>query len=233
MLKHVSRTMPVPPETLVEVILGQGVEAESHIGPAREFAWGDCGPGTIEYYTVLRPSGVGDVTSDKPGSGARFNTGKPAMDLIPLSLIAEARAYAEQHDATLAAPGPVSRSAWVYALHRLGHFQMREDGRDALLHTIGILNSDGKAWGECARVFDYGRAKYAAWNWAKGMAWSIPIACAGRHIEFGVLAGEDDDAESGLPHRGHVLCNIVMLLWFIEHYPEGDDRCPSRYEPTK
>ena len=33
---------------------------------------------------------VGDVTSDARGSGARFNDGKPPLDLIPLRILAEA-----------------------------------------------------------------------------------------------------------------------------------------------
>ena len=57
---------------------------------------------------------VGDVDSDAKGSGARFNDGKPAFDLVPLVAL--------------------------------------ED---------------------CAKVFEYGRRKYASWNWAKGFSvWS-------------------------------------------------------------
>jgi hypothetical protein len=60
------------------------------------------------------------------------------------------------------------------------------------------------------------------------MAWSIPLACAARHLVFGMMAGEEFDLESKLTHRGHFLCNIVMLLTFIRTYPEGDDR-PSQW----
>lgn len=31
------------------------------------------------------------------------------------------------------------------------------------------------------RVFMYGKLKYAEWNWAKGMKWSIPMDCLLRH----------------------------------------------------
>jgi len=72
----------------------------------------------------------------------------------------------------------------------------------------------------------YGRRKYAGWNWAKGMAWSIPLECAVRHI-LALLVGEEIDPESGLSHRGHAQCNIIMLITFLETYPEGDDR-PAR-----
>lgn len=62
-----------------------------------------------------------------------------------------------------------------------------------------------------------------AWNWAKGMAWSVPIACAARHL-MAMLAGEVLDAESKLPHRGHVFCNLVMLFTYASTFVEGDDR---------
>jgi hypothetical protein len=107
---------------------------------------------------------IGDVHSNERGTAARFNTGKPAFDLVPLSALAD-----------------------------------------------------------CARVFDYGRAKYAEWNWAKGQPWSVPFACLMRHMAAW-QAGEDLDPESGLPHLGHAMANLVMLSTFARTYREGDDR---------
>lgn len=77
-----------------------------------------------------------------------------------------------------------------------------------------------------ARVWGYGKQKYAAWNWAKGMAWSVPLACALRHLAAW-QRGEDVDPESGLPHLAHVMCNIRMLTLYSKTYPEGDDRPPK------
>ena len=74
-----------------------------------------------------------------------------------------------------------------------------------------------------ARVWMYGRAKYAAWNWAKGMPWSVPLACALRHLAA-FQRGEECDPESGLPHLAHAMCNLRMLTLFANTYPEGDDR---------
>lgn len=74
-----------------------------------------------------------------------------------------------------------------------------------------------------ARVWMYGRQKYAAWNWAKGMDWSIPYACLLRHLGAW-QSGEDNDPESGLPHLAHAACNLRMLILFAQTYPEGDDR---------
>lgn len=114
---------------------------------------------------------------------------------------------------------------------------------------IGDVNSDAKGSGarynggkpdfsliplstleDEARVWMYGKQKYAAWNWAKGMAWSVPLACALRHLAAW-QRGEDVDPESGLPHLAHVMCNIRMLTLYTKTYPDGDDRPPSELMP--
>jgi hypothetical protein len=76
---------------------------------------------------------------------------------------------------------------------------------------------------DCARVFMYGRDKYAAWNWAKGMDWLIPYDCMMRHMEAW-QRGETKDPESGLPHLAHALCNLIMLSLFSKSHPKGDNR---------
>ncbi len=164
-------------------------------------------------------AGIGDLASDAQGSGARFNAGKPPLELIPFRAIA----------ASLRSPfTPDHHLGLIAALDALGRFQAREgDDHDNLIAAFQAIGTD--AWPDCAAVFDYGRKKYAAWNWAKGMAWSVPLACAGRHI-FAMLKGELIDMDkpgqpgSQLPHRGHVYCNLVMLWTYQRTYIEGDDR---------
>ena len=114
---------------------------------------------------------------------------------------------------------------------------------------IGDVNSDAKGSGaryndgkadisliplctleDEARVWMYGKQKYAAWNWAKGMNWSVPLACAMRHIAAW-QRGEELDAESGLPHLAHAMCNLRMLTLYSKTYPEGDDRPPKELMP--
>lgn len=221
MKAHVGDACPVPPLTQVRVYLGEDAH---ECGYANEFNWGPGvgpdGEGRILRYEVLS---VGDVTSSEPGTGARFNAGKPPMELIPLEILARYHDWAARSVARSA--GDV-RPEWTDALKHLGAFQMRtasEPRTDFLLQALWLINADGQAWAECAAVFDYGRAKYAAWNWAKGMPWSVPIGCAARHA-LAALRGEALDSESKLTHRGHFFCNVVMLLWFCEHYTEGDDR---------
>lgn len=170
----------------------------------------NCGPcsttRTGPEFPKWHPVGsIGDITSTAKGSGARYNAGKPPFDLLPLSALA------------LAFPEDSSPARAV--LERLGAFQASHDAGHVLQ---AILALGAAAWVEAAQVFDYGRRKYAAWNWAKGMPWSVPLACAARHC-WAMLHGEELDPESGLPHRGHVLCNLLMLLTYSATYTEGND----------
>lgn len=217
-INHIGDSCPVPPDTHVRVLLEGDPDPES--GVASEFAWGLRGePGRIASYEVLvARAGVGDVTSNERGSGARFNANKPDLSLIPARILAK---FSEMGPAS-----PPRRTIdWPMVLAHLGSFQMGRATTPStpLFLALQEMDVDGRMWADCARVFEYGKIKYAAWNWAKGMAWSIPLACALRHIVFGTAVGEDIDPESGLPHRGHIACNIVMLLWYLDEYPEGND----------
>lgn len=80
--------------------------------------------------------------------------------------------------------------------------------------------------GAC-RVFMGGLLKYAAWNWTKGMKWSIPYDCTQRHLFKFFYMGEDIDPESGEHHLDMVLCNVLMLKHYTLTYKEGDDRPPT------
>lgn len=161
---------------------------------------------------VRAEQGIGDVNSDAKGSGARYNTDKPALELIPLSIVVPFF----QHDESLTD----AQLRALRALDALGMFQAREGG------VYEVLRELGDHWEGCARVFDYGRRKYAEWNWAKGMKWSVPIGCAARHL-MAIIRGETHDPESGKPHEWHVYCNVVMLLTYASTFTEGDDR-PAR-----
>src|ERR1700674_2432912 len=64
-----------------------------------------------------------------------------------------------------------------------------------------------------ARVWEKGAEKYKAWNWAKGMPWSVPFASMMRHLSA-FQRGENIDPETGEPHMAHVMCNARMLLHY-------------------
>lgn len=98
------------------------------------------------------------------------------------------------------------------------------DGKpDFSLIPLCTLEDEAKAWA-------YGKQKYAAWNWVRGMDWSIPFACLMRHMSKW-QAGEDIDEESGLPHLALAACNLRMLTLYAKTYPEGDDRPPKELMP--
>jgi len=165
--------------------------------------------------------GIGDVTSTAKGSGARYNTGKPPLELIPLRLLAD---YYSGLGGFAHGARSSQEDAAILCLRALGRFQERGT-REDLLDALLVL---GNHWDACAHVFDYGRRKYAEFNWAKGMKWSVPLGCAARHLEK-IILGQEDDDESGYSHAGHVYCNVVMLYTFTSTFEEGDDRPPVGY----
>lgn len=74
-----------------------------------------------------------------------------------------------------------------------------------------------------AAVLTFGKIKYGAYNWLKGIAYSRLIAAAERHINA-IKRGEDIDPESGHPHVDHAACNLMFLSRFMKTRPELDDR---------
>lgn len=96
---------------------------------------------------------------------------------------------------------------------------------DAGKPSIGLI--DQYALWELAKVLDYGKHKYDAHNWRKGIQWQRTIDAALRHV-LAFNGGEDFDPESGLPHLAHAMCNLMFLLNFTETHPELDDR----HKPT-
>jgi len=113
-------------------------------------------------------------------------------------------------------------------------------------YTEGDINSDKKGSGARAnkgkidltlvpilllggvtRVFMGGCLKYVEFNWAKGMRWSICMACTLRHLFKWWYLNEDIDPESREHHLDHVLANVFMLKHYTKAYPEGDNRPPK------
>lgn len=146
---------------------------------------------------------VGDVSSNERGSGARFNDGKPDLSLIPPVLL------------------PCREDEEHYQLLNSMQLLMFDGNPTPLWDWMDEAMANN--YDLCAKVFEYGKRKYAAWNWAKGMAWSIPVACALRHAHALYYNREENDPESGLPHIGHILCNLVMLRHFAVTFSEGND----------
>ena len=151
------------------------------------------------------PMAVGDVTSTARGSGARANGNKAPLDLIPVSVWRNNWRDRMKNSAAV-----------MDIMYALEAFQAGDD--NALSTYLKGIDLTGSV-----NVFEYGARKYAAWNWAKGMPWSVPLGCALRHIDAD-LSGELYDCESGETHMAHAISNVVMLDYFLNTYPEGDDR---------
>lgn len=78
------------------------------------------------------------------------------------------------------------------------------------------------------KVLEFGANKYAAWNFAEGdgLSWTEVLDSMKRHI-MAWERGEDADPESGESHLGHIGCNLMFLLYYMQHieqYGKKDDR---------
>jgi hypothetical protein len=77
--------------------------------------------------------------------------------------------------------------------------------------------------GAC-RVFMGGLLKYSAFNWARGMPWSVCYDSFMRHWIAWWWLGEDVDSESGQHHLDHCMANLLFLRHYVDSFPAGDDR---------
>lgn len=74
-----------------------------------------------------------------------------------------------------------------------------------------------------AELYGKGAEKYADHNWRKGYEWSKSYAALMRHAtQF--WNGENNDAETGLPHMASVAFHAMALIEFMESHPDFDDR---------
>lgn len=78
---------------------------------------------------------------------------------------------------------------------------------------------DFQALEPMVKVLMYGADKYAPGNWKKGFKLSDITDSMMRH-QVALANGEKVDAESGLPHVGHILCNALFLSWYLEVHPD-------------
>lgn len=73
-------------------------------------------------------------------------------------------------------------------------------------------------------VLGFGAKKYSPNNWKKGIPAMKLIGSSMRHW-LAYNRGEIDDKESGMPHLHHLGCELMFIMYFIEHPLEGwDDR---------
>lgn len=77
-----------------------------------------------------------------------------------------------------------------------------------------------------ARLYGRGAEKYDDHNWRKGYDWSLSFAALQRHA-WQFWNGEDNDAETGLPHMASVAFHALALIEFMETHRDFDNR-PTR-----
>ena len=153
------------------------------------------------------------------GGGLRYNSGKVPFDMLPLRHMLDFSYYGQDRN------HPAHRILNYMADWQEGH----EPSLEAALYVTTSHPGAGKLSGLAAgaRVFQDVTTRpvkpYPKWNWMRGMAWSIPLGCIIRHC-LAWLEGQELDPDTGLPHYGHIQCNIIMLRFYREHFPQGDDR---------
>lgn len=156
---------------------------------------------------------VGDINSFERGSGARFNDDKIMVQYIPARII---KTWLDGGTHSLDA---TQNNVWYHLINF-------EEGSDRAIYDL--MPCIPNFLEDTCKQFDFGAKKYAAWNWVKGMPWSVPLACIKRHM-VKIAEGEDLDPESGVSHYGAVGCNAVMLAHYVRYYHEGDDRPPKKF----
>jgi len=77
------------------------------------------------------------------------------------------------------------------------------------------------------RILTFGAKKYAAYNWAEGIAYSRIIGAIKRHL-LAIERGEDYDPESGELHIDHIACNAAFLQTF-QRFPDRYDKFDDRF----
>ena len=169
---------------------------------------------------------TGELNGTTKGSSARFNNGKIPYEVLPIDLLLtwldENKEIMLEH----------SEDDLLRILVNLGQWQNGDD--EALNIAIELAMPEYSLWGfaDAARVFDHVTKRpvkpYPLWNWQRGMPWMVPLGCALRHIEK-EMVGIELDEETNLPHRGHLLCNLIMLLQYSKTYTEGDNRPPKEF----
>lgn len=82
---------------------------------------------------------------------------------------------------------------------------------------------DWDAFEEMVRVLMFGAKKYDAHNWKKGLKVTEIVESLQRHVNA-IMRGEDIDPESGLPHIGHIQCNVMFLGYMFKYRKNMDDR---------
>ncbi len=145
-------------------------------------------------------------------SGVKFNQGKPSdLHLIPLTVLAPLF--------------PAHMHALACALHG---WARRGVASPALLEAVRGSRGEGATGPiilEALGPLQYGREKYAAYNWEKGLPFTA-VSDAGLRHALGVPYDSEGrptthDPESGLNHVEHLVCNVMFAACLSLHNLSG------------
>lgn len=81
---------------------------------------------------------------------------------------------------------------------------------------------DFKSLEPMVRVLEKGAFKYDDHNWKKGMPATQISESLLRHM-FAFMNGEENDPETNESHLGHVMCNVMFLIYNLRENPEFND----------
>jgi hypothetical protein len=73
------------------------------------------------------------------------------------------------------------------------------------------------------RVLTFGKRKYAAHNWRKGIKLTRLLSACLRHL-LAFIGGEDLDPETGECHLDHASCCLMFARELWQTNPDLDDR---------
>ena len=81
------------------------------------------------------------------------------------------------------------------------------------------------------KVLEHGVKRYGKNNWRKpdGFKMSRAYNALLRHL-FAWWSGRDNDAETGISHLAHAMCNLLFLMYHFKN-GNGDDRPVGFGEP--
>jgi len=85
---------------------------------------------------------------------------------------------------------------------------------------LSLLDLD--SFSDVADVLQFGANKYSRDNWRKGLPVTSILDSLLRHVAA-LQRGEFLDPESGLPHTGHIGCNVMFLNYVMRNKPEFID----------
>lgn len=157
----------------------------------------------------------------------RFNEGKRKWDLVDFESIKESLRLVELSNDKHAGSKDIYEKQLLLAAMDFMDGKEKHTGDNGIWEMTSLImalclmiedyNNDDdvsmtnlKSLEVMVQVLEYGAGKYSPDNWKAGFKDRECEESMFRHI-ISYLSGEDLDAESGLSHLGHIMCNCMML----------------------